>query len=258
MGLPSLACMHECSALLALALGIGAGDGNLFSYRRVGSGGRLLRWAISPLRSLRGEWKADSRSCDQRFQAGNQRFQAWKGGGSSPLGAGWTLGRETMEAALRLGLGSLSLCNPAATPAFEFLSVFRASSRKFKILAIPDVLAHGKLYEHGFKKKCDGHKLCAKVEFRSVLREPSRKFKILVIHDVLAHVEFRSVFHVPSQKFKILVFPVLLAHGNSYKHAFTKKYDGHKLCPKLHAESSFDRFFMHRLGNSKYWPFTMY
>ncbi|RWW74062.1 hypothetical protein BHE74_00018030 [Ensete ventricosum] len=27
----------------------------------------------------------------------------------------------------------------------EFLSVFRALPRKFKILAIPDVLAHGKL-----------------------------------------------------------------------------------------------------------------
>ncbi|RRT31514.1 hypothetical protein B296_00057852 [Ensete ventricosum] len=36
MGLRSLACVHECSALLglALALAIGAGDDNLFSYRR--------------------------------------------------------------------------------------------------------------------------------------------------------------------------------------------------------------------------------
>ncbi|RWW37637.1 hypothetical protein BHE74_00057227 [Ensete ventricosum] len=57
MGLRSLACVRECSALLglALALAIGAGDGNLISYRRVGSGGRLLPWAIPPLRSLRGE-----------------------------------------------------------------------------------------------------------------------------------------------------------------------------------------------------------
>ncbi|RWV83338.1 hypothetical protein GW17_00055063, partial [Ensete ventricosum] len=44
----------------------------------------------------------------------------------------------------------------------EFLSIFRASSQKFKILAIPDVLAHGKPYKHGFEKKCDGHKFCAK------------------------------------------------------------------------------------------------
>ncbi|RWV78163.1 hypothetical protein GW17_00060902 [Ensete ventricosum] len=43
----------------------------------------------------------------------------------------------------------------------KFLSVFRAPSQKFKILAIHDVLAHGKSYEHGFMKKCDGHKLCA-------------------------------------------------------------------------------------------------
>ncbi|RZS12647.1 hypothetical protein BHM03_00044128 [Ensete ventricosum] len=43
----------------------------------------------------------------------------------------------------------------------EFRSVFRALSQKFKILAIPDVLAHGKSYEQGFMKKHDGHKLCA-------------------------------------------------------------------------------------------------
>ncbi|RWW43572.1 hypothetical protein BHE74_00050751 [Ensete ventricosum] len=63
--------------------------------------------------------------------------------------------------------------------------------------------------------------------------------------------EFRSVFCAPSRKFKILVIPVLLAHGKSYKHGFVKKYDGHKLCSK----SNFDRFFIHRLENSKYWPF---
>ncbi|RWV77903.1 hypothetical protein GW17_00061212 [Ensete ventricosum] len=39
---------------------------------------------------------------------------------------------------------------------------------------------------------------------------------------------------------------------------FHKKCDGHKLCAKSRAESSFDRFFVHRLGNSKYWPFPMY
>ncbi|RWV83525.1 hypothetical protein BHE74_00018642, partial [Ensete ventricosum] len=44
----------------------------------------------------------------------------------------------------------------------EFLSVFRAPSQNFKILAIPNVLAHEKSYEHDFMKKCDGYKLCAK------------------------------------------------------------------------------------------------
>ncbi|RRT33050.1 hypothetical protein B296_00058954 [Ensete ventricosum] len=44
----------------------------------------------------------------------------------------------------------------------EFRTVFRAPSRKFKIPAIPNVLAHGKSYEHGFVKKCDGHNACAK------------------------------------------------------------------------------------------------
>ncbi|RWW74059.1 hypothetical protein BHE74_00018029, partial [Ensete ventricosum] len=68
----------------------------------------------------------------------------------------------------------------------------------------------------------------------------------------------RSVFCAPSRKFNILVIPVLLAHGKSYKHGFVKKYDGHKLCAKSCAESSFDWFFVHRLGNSKYWPFPTY
>ncbi|RWW56366.1 hypothetical protein BHE74_00036924, partial [Ensete ventricosum] len=47
----------------------------------------------------------------------------------------------------------------------EFRSVFHALSQKFKILVIPNVLAHGKSYEHSFVKKYDGHKLCAKSSF---------------------------------------------------------------------------------------------
>ncbi|RWW39514.1 hypothetical protein BHE74_00055163 [Ensete ventricosum] len=49
----------------------------------------------------------------------------------------------------------------------EFRSVFRAPSRKFKILAIPNVLTHGKLYERGFMKKHDDHKLCVKSHAKS-------------------------------------------------------------------------------------------
>ncbi|RWW55912.1 hypothetical protein BHE74_00037395 [Ensete ventricosum] len=41
----------------------------------------------------------------------------------------------------------------------EFRSVFRAPYEKFKILAIPNVLAHGKSYEHCSTKKRDGHKI---------------------------------------------------------------------------------------------------
>ncbi|RWW35420.1 hypothetical protein BHE74_00059646 [Ensete ventricosum] len=39
-----------------------------------------------------------------------------------------------------------------------------------------------------------------------------------------------------------------------------KKCDGQKLYTKSRAESksSFDRFFVHYLENSKYWPFPMY
>ncbi|RRT73274.1 hypothetical protein B296_00026752, partial [Ensete ventricosum] len=70
--------------------------------------------------------------------------------------------------------------------------------------------------------------------------------------------EFRSVFRAPSQKFKILAIPNVLAHGKSYEHGFMKKYEGHKLCAKLRTKSSFDRFFMHHLENSKYKPFPSY
>ncbi|RWW37239.1 hypothetical protein BHE74_00057681, partial [Ensete ventricosum] len=93
--------------------------------------------------------------------------------------------------------------------------------------------ALGKSYEHSFTKKCDGHKLCAKVEFR-------------------------SVFRASSQKFKILAIPNVLAHRKSYEHGLVKKRDGHKLCAMSRADSSCDRFFMHCLGNSKYWPFPTY
>ncbi|RRT31304.1 hypothetical protein B296_00058111 [Ensete ventricosum] len=46
----------------------------------------------------------------------------------------------------------------------------------------------------------------------------------------------------------------VLAHVKSCEHGFTKKRDGHKLC----AGSSFDRFFEHRLRNSKYWSFPSF
>ncbi|RRT67236.1 hypothetical protein B296_00038115, partial [Ensete ventricosum] len=63
-----------------------------------------------------------------------------------------------------------------------------------------------------------------------------------------------SVFRAPSQKFKILAIPNVLALGRSYDHGFVKKCDGHKLC----AKSSFNQFFVYRLGNSKFKPFPMY
>ncbi|RRT53583.1 hypothetical protein B296_00024633, partial [Ensete ventricosum] len=72
------------------------------------------------------------------------------------------------------------------------------------------------------------------------------------IHEATSRVEFRSVFFEPSRKFKILTNPNVLAHGKSYEHGFAKKRDGHKLCMKSRAVSSFDWFFVHRLKNSKY------
>ncbi|RZS26739.1 hypothetical protein BHM03_00060123, partial [Ensete ventricosum] len=71
-------------------------------------------------------------------------------------------------------------------------------------------------------------------------------------------VEFRSIFRAPSRKFKKLAIPDVLAHGKSYEHGFMKKHDGNKLCAKSRAESSINRFFVHRLENSKYWPFPTY
>ncbi|URD92570.1 hypothetical protein MUK42_37234, partial [Musa troglodytarum] len=44
-------------------------------------------------------------------------------------------------------------------------SIFCAPSQKFKILAIPNLLALGKLHKLGFAKKRDGHKLCIKSKF---------------------------------------------------------------------------------------------
>ncbi|RRT70598.1 hypothetical protein B296_00014084 [Ensete ventricosum] len=102
----------------------------------------------------------------------------------------------------------------------EFRSVFRAPPQKFKILAIPDILAHGKSYEHGFAKKCDGHKHCMKSRAESsfdwdfVHRLGNSKYRPIV--------EFRSVFHAPSRKFKILAIPDVLALGKSYEHGFAK------------------------------------
>ncbi|RZS06188.1 hypothetical protein BHM03_00036801 [Ensete ventricosum] len=79
-----------------------------------------------------------------------------------------------------------------------------------------------------------------------------------MIINFACRVEFRSIFRAPSQKFKILAIPDVIAHGKSYEHSFTKKLDGHKLCTKSRAELSFDKFFVHRLENSKFWPFPTY
>ncbi|RRT73074.1 hypothetical protein B296_00020370, partial [Ensete ventricosum] len=119
----------------------------------------------------------------------------------------------------------------------EFRSGFRAPSRKFKILAIPNVFSYRKSYEHGFTKKYDGPKLCAKSSFNqffmhrlenskywpfptyspmgsrsSTVREKMRRSYTL--RKIACEVKFRSIFHAPSQKFKILVIPNVLAHGS--------------------------------------------
>ncbi|RWV82735.1 hypothetical protein GW17_00055749 [Ensete ventricosum] len=49
----------------------------------------------------------------------------------------------------------------------------------------------------------------------------------------------------------MLPIPDVLANGKSHEHSFMKKHDGHKLCAKSRANSSFDQFYVHHLGNSK-------
>ncbi|RZS24511.1 hypothetical protein BHM03_00057591 [Ensete ventricosum] len=100
----------------------------------------------------------------------------------------------------------------------EFRSVFSAPSEKFKILAIPDILAHGKLYEHSSAKKHYGHKHCANPHSES---------------------SFDRFFVNHLKNSKILTFPNVLAHGMSYEHDFTKKCDGHKLFAKVKFRSVF-------------------
>ncbi|RRT60513.1 hypothetical protein BHE74_00037018 [Ensete ventricosum] len=56
----------------------------------------------------------------------------------------------------------------------------------------------------------------------------------------------------------MLSIPNVSDHGKPYEHGFAKKYDGQKLRTMSRAKSSFDRFFVHHLGNSKFWPFPTY
>ncbi|RRT59576.1 hypothetical protein B296_00044382, partial [Ensete ventricosum] len=65
-------------------------------------------------------------------------------------------------------------------------------------------------------------------------------------------VEFQSVFCLSSRKFKIQAIPNVFALSKSYELSFVKQHYGYKLCSKSCAKSSFDRFFMHHLRNSKY------
>ncbi|RRT59963.1 hypothetical protein B296_00045377 [Ensete ventricosum] len=64
----------------------------------------------------------------------------------------------------------------------------------------------------------------------------------------------RSAFRSSSQNLKILAIHNLLAHWKLYGHGFTNKRDSHKLCTKL----SFNQFFTHQLGITKYWPVPTY
>ncbi|RWV97298.1 hypothetical protein GW17_00039920 [Ensete ventricosum] len=86
---------------------------------------------------------------------------------------------------------------------------FCALSRKFKILAIPNVLALDKTYEHGFTKKYDGHKLCAKSYAKLNFNRffVHRKLIILAIPNVLAHRKSPLFLYIPN---------ILAAHGKSY------------------------------------------
>ncbi|RWV83528.1 hypothetical protein GW17_00054855 [Ensete ventricosum] len=127
-------------------------------------------------------------------------------------------------------------------------------------MTILNVLAHGYLYEHGFAKKYDGHKLCAKSCAKSIFNHFSRIVSEFQNTGHSQHIspgevirarfhektQWSSIFRTPSRNLKVIDIPNILAHGKSYGHGFTKKHDGHKLCKETRAKSSFDQFFAHR------------
>ncbi|RZR93327.1 hypothetical protein BHM03_00021804 [Ensete ventricosum] len=137
-------------------------------------------------------------------------------------------------------------------------SVFRAPSQNFKIQAFPNVLAFGRSYEHGFTKKCDGLKHCTKSRAESSFDRFFINHLGILKYWPFPRVEFRSVFRASSQNFKILAIRKVFGHGKSYEHGFVEKHDGHKLYKISRVESSFDRFFMHRVKILKYWRFPTY
>ncbi|RWW54145.1 hypothetical protein BHE74_00039289 [Ensete ventricosum] len=120
-----------------------------------------------------------------------------------------------------------------------FRSIFHAPSRNFRILAIPSVLAHEKSYEHGFVKKCNSHKLCAKSMAKS-------RFDRFFVHHLRISKYWSFPMFSPMEVVRACL--VSTAHKKSYEHGFTKKRDDHKLCVK----SRFNQFFMNRLGIPKH------
>ncbi|RRT39688.1 hypothetical protein B296_00044698 [Ensete ventricosum] len=96
----------------------------------------------------------------------------------------------------------------------EFRSVFRATSRKFDILAIPNVLAYGKWYEPNFVKKCYGHKVSQSYARSQVL-----------IGFLCTVSEIQNSGNSKGSSSLEVVRPW-----------FYEKYDGHKLCAKYHVD----------------------
>ncbi|RWW38514.1 hypothetical protein BHE74_00056244, partial [Ensete ventricosum] len=204
--------------------------------------------------------------------------------------------------------------NTGHSPTVEFRSVFYAPSRKFKILAIPNVIAHEKSYEDGFTNKLDGHILCARSRVESSFdrafvcqlgnskywpfsaylpmgsrtsTDSQKNVAVINFAGNRTHCGVSIGFSCTVSKIQNTSHPDVLAYWKSYEHGSAKKLDGRILCANraqsrvsigfsvefrsdfrapsqkfkrlpipdvLAHESSFDRFFMHRLRNSKYWP----
>ncbi|RWW66997.1 hypothetical protein BHE74_00025594 [Ensete ventricosum] len=122
------------------------------------------------------------------------------------------------------------------------------------------------IVEHGFVKKCDSHKLCAKLSFNRffVYHLRNTKFKpiptylpigsytslvsrknAMVINFVQSRAQSQVSIGLSSSVSEIQNTGHSQLHGKSYEHSFAKKCDGHKLFTK----SSFDCFFLLRLEN---------
>ncbi|RZS16036.1 hypothetical protein BHM03_00047973 [Ensete ventricosum] len=152
MGLRSLACVRECSALLGLVLAIGAGDDNLFPCACACdcSLGRFLLYDRSAANTSVEGRQSLLRSAIPDRESANSGVEGWRL--FSP--------RRGMDSRAR---NSWNKRKPKQSRALTHARKgTQAHSPPFPSPSLPKVFAKGKSYEHGFVKKCNGHKLSAK------------------------------------------------------------------------------------------------
>ncbi|RRT65724.1 hypothetical protein B296_00000282 [Ensete ventricosum] len=125
----------------------------------------------------------------------------------------------------------------------EFRSVFHAQSQKFKILAIPNIISHGKSYEHNFVNKCYSHKLCAKLSFDQFFEHHLKNLKYWSFPTYFEHSHVQSRVLI---SFLCTIFEVQNSGHSQHispwevvRVWFYKKSRWSKLCAKSRVKSSF-------------------